>query len=639
MSKYDKWAGGGTFYYGDWWKKGGLVSSSGTKSTSSDYYRSKYKSSLGYSSGLGRSGWYGSYYGAGASYSSVSSGDFESAKVFLQRVSKAARDLVVILDFPFNVKIDFTGKLGVVGDPKTRRIFVPTNIFNDEKTSEEEKVSLFCSLAIHEAAHLKYTEQRTLRKFLTEVVPIKYRTCEEGLIKMISLLIEDERIEDFLLRERPGYLEFIEREKNYQYKTFSESVTEDITKKKYLDFFTNLVKLIRFPEHIDSEVFEKYKDVYTKIGSELLPLPDSTKGVCTAAETIFKCIKDSGIPTDAAETRDFNSAMNEIYKLVQDKISYEVLYGSDGDSGINGNSSLTSTAIKKIGESAMRLITNLIDGTAASGSKKDTYFSIAEGDSTRYMDSVKRVSRYIPHIKKLIAGHDKNYDFTIHGCRNGLLDTSKLAEAYQGVPQVYLRKGTVRTNKTTVCILIDESGSMGWGRKITTARDTAVLLNEAFKTLPGVDLYIYGHSGDIVYSGATELRIYKEGRSKEISKFALGSVDARSENRDGTAIYETARRVRKFTDGSVLMFIISDGAPAADNYYGYEARQDVKKNIAAVENMGFTTIAITIDSYREAREMYPRNVDLSSDLSTFPKRLAQIVKKLVIQDKKTTIIQ
>ena len=242
-------------------------------------------------------------------------------------------------------------------------------------------------------------------------------------------------------------------------------------------------------------------------------------------------------------------------------------------------------------------------------------------------------------IKKIVKGHDRNYDFNILGCRSGLLDTNKLAEAYQGIPQVYIRKGQVRTNKTTVCILIDESGSMGWSvrgglDRIDYARDTAVLLNEALKSIPGIDLYIYGHSGDMVYSGATEINIYREGK-KEKAQYALGSVRARSENRDGTAILETAKRVRKFTNDEVLMFIISDGSPSADYYRGYGAVKDTAEKVKQVEQMGFNTIAITICSYR-ADEMYPRNIDLSSDLSILPLALGKIVKKLIIQSKKTT---
>ena len=79
--------------------------------------------------------------------------------------------------------------------------------------------------------------------------------------------------------------------------------------------------------------------------------------------------------------------------------------------------------------------------------------------------------------------------------RSGMLDTGKIAEAFQGVPTVYMREGQVKSDRISVCILIDESGSM-YGEGETAARDTAVLLNEAIGTLQNVDLYIYGHSTD-----------------------------------------------------------------------------------------------------------------------------------------------
>ena len=68
-----------------------------------------------------------------------------------------------------------------------------------------------------------------------------------------------------------------------------------------------------------------------------------------------------------------------------------------------------------------------------------------------------------------------------------------------------MREGHVKSDRISVCILIDESGSM-YGDGERAARDTAVLLNEAIGTLQNVDLYIYGHSTD----GGTALYVYRE---------------------------------------------------------------------------------------------------------------------------------
>jgi nitric oxide reductase activation protein len=458
-------------------------------------------------------------------------------------------------------------------------------------------------------------------------------------MKTLLMMIEDERVEDCLLKERPGYLEFIDMEKNHEYKRFINSTSIDYEdgSREFQQFFVNLYKLIRFPENVDVEFLNKYQDLYDDIGHIITPLPSSSKEVCIVAEKVYSTIRDAFKLDEMSEEEKAAWFDQLLAATKMGEMGFEMLlYGLDDDTHEIPETAVASDIKDR---STGELLESLTDGTTVEGSSKDTFFTLSDNDRDNYSRSLNRVRKYIPMIKKIVRGHDKNYDFNILGCRSGLLDTNKLAEAYQGIPQVYVRKGQVRTNKTTVCILIDESGSMGWGvhgglSRADLARDTAILLNESLKSIPGIDLYIYGHSGDIVYSGATEINIYREGK-KERAPFALGKVRARSENRDGTAILETAKRVRKFTNDPVLMFIISDGSPSADFYRGYGAVKDTADKVKQVEQMGFNTVAITICSYR-ASEMYPRNIDLSDDLSVLPLALGKIVKKLIIQDKKTT---
>lgn len=691
MSHYNKWAGGG-YYYSDWWKKKSgkkkdnneedKTSSSpsstsiGTKTTAPSYatgggstpytsgssayggyggyydyydddevdyrdiYRSRYKSSLGYSSGKLSSStmwWsgYGSYggYSYGSAYASSTSGDeFELLKTFLIKATKEARDLIVILDFPFKVRICYDSSVPVLKDNQ-KRIFVPTGMLTDKTKTDEEKLGIFCGLAAHEAAHLKYTTKNVIDSFLNKVLTESIREEEKGLIKNFIMMVEDERIEDSLLRERPGYIEFIEKEKTYEYKKFVDRVKADDS--QYSQFFLNLYRLIRFPENVDIDILNNYTEVYEGIGNLITPLPESSKEVCITAkkacDLILKAFDVENMSDE--EKEEFFTSMKTINNAAS--YSYEtLLYGLDGD--LMEAPPSTSVAPNLKDSTTGALLEGLTEGESFCGDSKNTFFSKADGDFTEYQRSLCRVKKYIPAIKKLVAGHDKNYEFNIFGCRSGLLDTNKLAEAYQGVPQVYVRKGKVTTNKTTVCILIDESGSMGYS-KMKTARDTAILLNEALKDIKGVDLYIYGQTADIIYSGSTEIRIYREGSSIGYNPHALGSAEARCENRDGVAIKEVALRVRKLTQEPVIMFIISDGSPSAVNYRGYEAMEDTAKKVKEVEKMGIQTIAVTIDSYHGVDRMYPRNIDLSENLEAFPKLLSRYIKDIIVKDKKSVV--
>ena len=218
--------------------------------------------------------------------------------------------------------------------------------------------------------------------------------------------------------------------------------------------------------------------------------------------------------------------------------------------------------------------------------------------------------------------------------RSGVLDTNKLAEAFQGVSTVYLREGEVKTDKIAVCVLIDESGSMG-GSRIQAARDTAVLINEAIGQVPNVELFIYGHSGDMKRSYSTEVYVYRE--KNYTPKYSLGSVNARFQNRDGIAILETAKRVRKQTKNPVLFFILSDGAPCAGGYGGSEAMSHVKQCVLRVEKMGFSVIQVCINHSYNPGKMF-KNYVVMEDMSTLSVELGKAIKKSAMTAAKVTIL-
>ena len=287
-------------------------------------------------------------------------------------------------------------------------------------------------------------------------------------------------------------------------------------------------------------------------------------------------------------------------------------------------------AVKKRGE----LLGEICEGGVELGSAKDSFFSRAGNLEISYKDSYNRIRKFIPAIAKILKGHCREYRLVHKSMRSGVLDTTKLAEAYQGVPTVYLREGEVKTDKVSVCVLIDESGSM-FGERITSARDAAVLINEAVGSVPNVELFIYGHSGDMRYDGATELFVYRE--NGYAPKYALGSCKARRENRDGLAILETAKRVRKQTKNPVLMFILSDGAPCASGYGGESAMEHVRECVRQVEQLDFHVIQVCINHCYDPAKMF-KNFVVLEDMSTLAFELAKAIKKVTMQKVKSRVI-
>jgi hypothetical protein len=598
-------------------------------------FRKSYKSSVGNSGELSRtinrSSWYGeSYY----SYSSVGKEEDAQLSKLIEKAYSSVKDMITIMDFPFQIRVNLNEKNDESSsysdyfseeksDNSERRIAVPSKIF-DSTEDNETKINAFCGFGLHEAAHLRYTYLRVYLNFLS-FISGKY-TLEEGeIIKIFINLLEDNRVEDLLLTERPGFQDFIDCAKSYNSKTL-EGRLNMMRERKLILFFKTLIGILRFPGLIEEEVLEEYSEVYKEVQEKITPYPENLKDICSVSESIFKIIKEKKLSDiDPAELKKILFLINDTESITS------IMYGVDLDSGRK----IDKSKVSRLLSSKDSLTMKILEGIVERGDSDKVFFEKPKGDRNSYLCDVRAVQKYVPRLKKILTGTDKNYDFNIQGCRSGILDTTKLAEAYQGVPQVYLRQGHVRTNKSTICVLIDESGSMG-GKKEILARQAAILLNETFGKSLGVDLYIYGHTADIGSIGYINLSVYREG-SHYNPKFSLSKSCAKSQNRDGDAILEVAKRVRKFTKENCIMFVISDGSPCANGYGGIPAIKDTAAKVKEAEKLGFGIIQISIDAVYGVEDMFDTYIDIGYNLEEMPKLLNEIVKTKVIKTKHTTV--
>lgn len=598
-------------------------------------FRKSYKSFVGNSGELSRtinrSSWYGeSYY----SYSSVGKEEDAQLSKLIEKAYSSVKDMITIMDFPFLIRVNLNEGSDESSsysdyfseekrDNSERRIAVPSKIF-DSTEDNETKINAFCGFGLHEAAHLRYTYLRVYLNFLS-FISGKY-TFEEGeIIKIFINLLEDNRVEDLLLTERPGFQDFIDCAKSYNSKTLEEKLNI-MRERKLILFFKTLIGILRFPGLIEEEVLEEYSEVYKEVQEKITPYPENLKDICSVSESIFKIIKEKKLSDiDPAELKKILFLINDTESITS------IMYGVDLDSGRK----IDKSKVSRLLSSKDSLTMKILEGTVERGDSDKVFFEKPKGDRNDYLRDVRAVQKYVPRLKKILTGTDKNYDFNIQGCRSGILDTTKLAEAYQGVPQVYLRQGHVRTNKSTICVLIDESGSMG-GKKEILARQAAILLNETFGKSLGVDLYIYGHTADIGSIGYINLSVYREG-SHYNPKFSLSKSCAKSQNRDGDAILEVAKRVRKFTKENCIMFVISDGSPCANGYEGIPAIKDTAAKVKEAEKLGFGIIQISIDAVYRVEDMFDTYIDIGYNLEEMPKLLNEIVKTKVIKTKHTTV--
>lgn len=579
---------------------------------------------------------------AGADYSTYIL-ESPTQEDLIRRGYTLASEMLTAMNLPRKVRL----RISRTGDSTTdlKTVTVCTEYFDDKTLTVGAKLDIFMGLTIHEGCHVLYTTPTKPEDF----------GVNKRIIHTLWNIIEDERIEEKLGETKPGFARFLEKSRYYYFDQYylDAGMIDEVAEKTDAEQLLNLIlRIIRYPVYLKEEDFERFGFYLKKIKEILLPFPDSTKAALDAAKRIYEVIRDFYRDKETADSKEASYGEGDTDaegmgsscgdEELDRKIASDASEMLEGLSKLTGSETADSKEAKTLGDDDMAttvkdkggLLGEICEGLVELGSGTDTYFTPAPSDASRYEKSHQRVRRYVPAISKIIRGHCREYKLIHRSMRSGVLDTNKLAEAIQGVSTVYIREGEVKSDRVAVCVLIDESGSMS-GERIEAARDTAVLLNEAVGSIPQVELFIYGHTGDIRTSRSTELHVYREkGYSP---KYALGSVRACCENRDGIAIYEVAQRVRKQTQLPVLFFILSDGAPCAGSYHGESAMNHVREMVNKVEAMQFNVVQVCINHSYPPERMFKHFVILE-DLSTLAISLGRVIKKATMKNTASRVI-
>ena len=606
-----------------------------------------------------------------------------SMEELIKRAYALARNTISAMDIPSKVTV----RLGGGGScTEGRNVYVATDYFDDDALATGEKLDIFLGLTAHEGSHLLYTEFPMMKK-AAGVHPL----CA----KLLNI-IEDERIERNLGEDKPGLANYLKAVKRHYFGRYS-GMTEGSEDVSPLQKILNcILGLIRYPRLLREEEMLEFGELLLKVEKILTPYPDSTASAERAAEKIFELIikeygresgsgkEDSGrgnpspeesesespSPEESDDSTDGNDAeksgegtdsesdsgeenaedtgedrpsdrsREESVKAMENDLekiadALEEVAGGPVQPDIEGCSSLRRDRMADAVSTDRELLAKICEGEVETESSKDVIFTRQKEYRDGYMSALEEVKQYVPAVRKVVKGRCVEYSLTHLGMRSGVLDTGKLAEAVQGVPTVYKRQGEVRSDRACVCMLVDESGSMYRHGRMLAARKTAVLLNEALSSIPNIELFIYGHTADCERSGVTELNIYRE--KGYAPKYALGSLEPRSNNRDGLAILETALRVRKQTKEEVLMFIISDGEPAAENYFGMRAIDHTKECVEKAEAMGFRIVQICINASYDPALMFRHFIKMEN-LGTLARDLGREIAKALSSKIKSHVI-
>lgn len=591
----------------------------------------------------GRLGWE-SLIPAGGNYSDLLR-DCRGTGDIIKEAYGMARDYIVAMDTPFRVTLRLSPSANCT-DSKV--VYLATRVFDDTDLSEGQKIDTFIGLAIHEGCHLKWTD-------FTQMP-----SEPNAIIRNLINILEDERIERECGETMPGYANYLKATKYYMFDLYRQKAQEQNGGKKLeapVRLLNAILALIRYPKALDHDDLEEFTDELYDVREVILDYPKTSPEVTDAAKAIYEIIKhyfekqmeqdenqngkasQKGNPSsgesgegepstgdgDAQQSENLEKRVAEALEELEEKAgSLSDITSDPGEQQPMGEEDMAECVQKDDCQLA-----GICENTITLGETSGSVLYKAQENREMYEDSLRRVRKYIPAIAKTLKGHCSEYAVTYRGMRSGLLDTGKLAEAYQGVQTVYVREGSVKSDRMAVCVLIDESGSM-YGEKIRAARDLGVLLNEAVSTIPSIDLYIYGHTyGDKCRDSycegrqIAELQVYRE--KGYAPRRALGSVEARSGNLDSFAIREAAARMKKLSSyRKNLMFVITDGAPN-------ERYEQLTSTVKQLEKTGMDIVAVCIEPSYDPAALYTHHVKFT-DMDRLAIDLGKMIKKAIMKN-------
>jgi len=549
-----------------------------------------------------------------------------------------------------------------VGKSDGISINVPLKMLKDKdgqyQTDGGKTLDAFYGVSIQNAA---LAAMQTDDEYIKTLQARDTTSSGSSVKNLLFSVLNTERIDKKLADRFPGYLKFVQAFKNHQYEGSSLSEESSMGEDKQKRLLKLLVKLLRYPGDVSEAEMEEFKEPISQMEKLLKKhggIPDSFTGCKSMSNSLANIVtkytekeeeeeKGPGEPDpdsdpDSDETGEDDPEKREgggtppksekskgLSKEDLDKFAKELL-----EETMEPEMEATNT------KDDVSDFEEFVEGMEKKDYPKDLdsdnlhvkspiNFIKADSDKEEYMRVLGQIEvSKAAVLKKLFERKSKDQAFVMKSMRTGRLDTNKIAEATQNVDTIYEKMGHISTNKVCVGVLIDESGSMS-GKRIEKARQAAVFINEVFKSMPDVELFIYGHTADEpgTVKNPTSIRVYREPGSL-LDKWALGSVEARYNNRDGDAILAVAQKIRKRTQNQGIMFVISDGQPAARNYGGNTGILDTRKKVTLAQSLGFQVIQIAIETEVPSAQMFDYYIKMT-DIKNLPRDLANYMSKKI----------
>ena len=173
-----------------------------------------------------------------------------------------------------------------------------------------------------------------------------------------------------------------------------------------------------------------------------------------------------------------------------------------------------------------------------------------------------KIKNFTKELERIFESDREEYIRHTSGCyniiRGAVGTTAKIFDK---------KKDKAGLNDCEVVILVDQSGSMICENRMEQARDTAIILSEAFHAM-NIKHYVLGFSADEGKYQAVHNHFVGWEASKKDRSSLIG-MQAGGNNFDGYSIRYAGNLLKDRTARTKILFVISDGEPACYSYQSY----------------------------------------------------------------------
>ena len=565
-------------------------------------------------------------------YKGFASGSNEDTKLAL--VLQAVRTTIRVVDDTVPpLSVSWATDERSYTDFKGHKIVVNPKPVQDKTIEDGQAIDITTGLALHEAGHSQYSRE----PYDTILKPEPLRPLQ--IAGLLLNFAEDIRIEAAVAEQYPGFAGYFEKALDWAWAQSKEHIPEkwgpDLRSK-----LNAILAMIRFPEGPAALTDPSFKDEtpwWTEWRDSYLD--GSVDARTTIQRGLDHLAEDEETKKEmeamAGAEKEMEKMVGDLKELL-DKLTREGLEKlidmMGGDKPIDPGDLLeeeTGGRIETLLGEELRQEKIIIKTEDGAGNPPVYVRHPSETPESR-RQYIGKPNPVLARLRSILVFRQELPRYTNRLLRSGNVDEEELWRWADKDYRVFNEEVIASRPQTQLSFLVDMSGSM-WGEKLKSAQELAQLFVWALRDMEGVETKVFGHTGDISEVAMEIYRLWEPG--EPMTRLGLINSMQHSQNYDGHAIAWCAKELttRGQPEEQRILFVLSDGYPAAHGYGGYQGQNHVRQVVQWAETQGVHVIQIAIDPSveptRQAR-MFKEFIQFTN-LADVPKQLTRLLAKLI----------